>query len=41
MHCNNAIVILAIPFVVWIAKYRYQHGFIWCYCICIPWDWSR
>jgi len=28
VHCNNAIVILTIPFVIRVAKYRYQHGFI-------------
>jgi len=37
IHSNNAIVILASH---WVARYRYQHGFIWWYCICVPWDQS-
>jgi len=38
LHFNN--VILAIPFVIWVARYRHQHGFIWWYCICNLWDQS-
>jgi len=29
VHYKNAIVILTIPFVIWVAKHRYQRGFIW------------
>jgi len=40
LHCNNDIAILTIPFVIWVARYGYRHGFIQWYCIWIPWDQS-
>jgi len=33
IQCNNVVVILTIPFVIWVARYRYRHGFMWWYCI--------
>jgi len=30
MHCNNAIVILTILFVIWVARYRYWHMMVLC-----------
>jgi len=29
-HCNNTIVILAILFVIWVARYRYRHRMVLC-----------
>jgi len=38
VHCNNAIVILTILFVIWVARYRYWHTIVLC---SIPWDRSN
>jgi len=41
IHCNNAIVILTILFVIRVARFRYRYTGIWWYCICTPWDQSN